>query len=293
MQESPSDTSPDLLRSSQPPATPSELREWGDPYTPSDNPFTQAPMALIAPSSQYSDNFSFSTPFQANAAQNGAQQAFRFRTQSPEPQGAQQPQSTPQGTQQPQTTPHPGTQKRGANSPLLPNRTKGKTVRFDPPPAIPFSFQSTNSDSSEKLVLQARDLLVKAYSATQSREKQAKLLDLLEVFREFTEHGRIRNTSSILATQVANLERATKKIESTKPASYAQAAKSTNQAVQQPQTQVSGAASSSTSNSSTQRNRAGATSSGFSTVKARKPREHSKLAPSRRCTLLQTDRLSA
>ena len=75
------------------------------------------------------------------------------------------------------------------------------------------SFRSTQEDRSIKLVLESRDLLVKAYSATQSRVKQARLLDLLEVFREFTEHGRIRNSTTILATQVANLEQATRKIE--------------------------------------------------------------------------------
>jgi hypothetical protein len=39
------------------------------------------------------------------------------------------------------------------------------------------------------------------------------LLDLLEVFREFTEKGRVRTTSSILTSQVANLESATRQIE--------------------------------------------------------------------------------
>lgn len=66
---------------------------------------------------------------------------------------------------------------------------------------------------SQELVLQARDLLIKAYSATSSRIEQTKLLDLIEVFREFTEYGKITKTSAILATQVANLEQATRKIE--------------------------------------------------------------------------------
>ena len=41
------------------------------------------------------------------------------------------------------------------------------------------------------LILQARDLIVKAYSTTQNRSIQARLLDLLEVFREYTEKGQI------------------------------------------------------------------------------------------------------
>jgi len=206
---------------------PGELSMLPSTPTPSNNIFS---WVQTAPSSQYSDNFLNSTPFQGHLL-NAAQAEAEY--QSP-PQGAQLPQFTPQGAQLPQHAPQgTRTEKRGANSPLLPNRTNGKTVRINPPPAIPYSFQSTfqsSSDSSEKLVLQARDLLVRAYSATQSQEKQTKLLDLFKVFREYTEHGRIRNTSSILATQVANLERATKKIETTKLTSYAQAVQSTNQA---------------------------------------------------------------
>ena len=62
-------------------------------------------------------------------------------------------------------------------------------------------------------ILQARDLIVQAYTLTTSRDEQSKLLDLIEVFREFTEKGRIQNASSILASQVTNLETATRQIE--------------------------------------------------------------------------------
>jgi hypothetical protein len=79
---------------------------------------------------------------------------------------------------------------------------------------------STQQDSlanqtriAQDLILEARDLLVQAYSASKLRTEQAKLLDLLEIFREYTEKGIIQKTSSILATQVANLEQATRKIE--------------------------------------------------------------------------------
>ena len=67
---------------------------------------------------------------------------------------------------------------------------------------------------SQELVYQARDLLVKACSLTNSRLEQSRLLDLIEIFREYTEKGVIQKTSSILTTQVASLELATKKIES-------------------------------------------------------------------------------
>ena len=71
----------------------------------------------------------------------------------------------------------------------------------------------TQPNSARDAILQARDLIVQAYSYTKSREEQSKLLDLLEVFREFTERGRIQNASSILASQVAHLESATQQIE--------------------------------------------------------------------------------
>ena len=53
---------------------------------------------------------------------------------------------------------------------------------------------------AREAILLARDLVVQAYSLTQAREEQAKLLDLLEVFREYTERGRIQAALSILAT---------------------------------------------------------------------------------------------
>lgn len=73
---------------------------------------------------------------------------------------------------------------------------------------------ATQPDSARNAILQARDLIVQAYSLTKSRDEQSKLLDLLEVFREFTEKGRIQNASSIIASQISNLETATRQIES-------------------------------------------------------------------------------
>ena len=50
------------------------------------------------------------------------------------------------------------------------------------------------------LILNARDLIVQAYTLTKVHEEQLKLLDLLEVFREYTERGRIQAASSIIAS---------------------------------------------------------------------------------------------
>jgi hypothetical protein len=71
----------------------------------------------------------------------------------------------------------------------------------------------SQASSAREAIFQARDLLVQAYTLTQSREEQAKLLDLLEVFREYTEKGRLQTASTIIASQVANLETATRQIE--------------------------------------------------------------------------------
>lgn len=101
----------------------------------------------------------------------------------------------------------PQSRKRGpslANPPNRPTKEARTTTQQNSP---------TNPNQAQLLILEARDLLVKAYSASNSRIEQTRLLDLLEIFREYTEKGVIQKTSSILATQVANLEQATRKIE--------------------------------------------------------------------------------
>jgi hypothetical protein len=54
---------------------------------------------------------------------------------------------------------------------------------------------------------------VKANTLTTAREEQVRLLDLLEVFRVYTETGHLENASSIIASQVASLEVGTRKME--------------------------------------------------------------------------------
>ncbi|PMD65267.1 uncharacterized protein K444DRAFT_499792, partial [Hyaloscypha bicolor E] len=68
-------------------------------------------------------------------------------------------------------------------------------------------------NEAKLLIREARSLIVKAISITTSHDQQSRLLDLVEIFREYTEFGRIRHTSTLLASQVANLENATKRIE--------------------------------------------------------------------------------
>jgi hypothetical protein len=67
--------------------------------------------------------------------------------------------------------------------------------------------------SINDLILQARSLIVKAAGLTKAHEEQTRLLDLIEVFREYTEKGKVTTSSRIIASQVANLELTTRKID--------------------------------------------------------------------------------
>ena len=92
--------------------------------------------------------------------------------------------------------------KHGLSSSGLTSLGSDSTNHIDKEPRT----STSNSTSARDLVLQAKDLLVKAYTYTSFREEQSKLLDLLEIFREYTEKGRIQAVSSILASQVSNLK---------------------------------------------------------------------------------------
>jgi hypothetical protein len=91
--------------------------------------------------------------------------------------------------------------KRGPSSPLIDNRHSRNTP------------QNPNQ-AAKRAILEARDLLVEAYTLTTSKVEQAKLLDLLEVFREYTENGKLQKASNIISSQIANLETTTRQIES-------------------------------------------------------------------------------
>ena len=96
--------------------------------------------------------------------------------------------------------------------PIQPIRKRGIGPLSNQTNKTPRFSQETNK-SPRDLILNARDLIVQAYTLTKAREEQSKLLDLLEVFREYTERGRIQAASSIIASQVAHLETATRQIE--------------------------------------------------------------------------------
>ena len=66
----------------------------------------------------------------------------------------------------------------------------------------------------ESAILEARDLIVLASTLTNSRDEQTRLLDLLSIFREYTEKGSLFKASTIITSQIANLESATRQLAS-------------------------------------------------------------------------------
>jgi hypothetical protein len=85
-----------------------------------------------------------------------------------------------------------------------------------PPLSGPFTFTSRTSfpttalpqvASCDEAVSIARDMLIQASTLADTKHRQSMLLDLLEVFRDFTENGRVnKHGVSLLASQVSNLE---------------------------------------------------------------------------------------
>lgn len=58
----------------------------------------------------------------------------------------------------------------------------------------------------QKAIREARKLLIKAFLLIKAYREQSKILDLLEIFKEYTETEKVLSASRIVATQVANLE---------------------------------------------------------------------------------------
>jgi hypothetical protein len=167
-------------------------------------------------------------------------------------------------------------------------------------------FEVPISDNIRNTILEARDLIIKAYTLSQSRDEQSKLLDLVEVFREYTELGRIRHTSSILATQIANLEQTSRKIDNqakNQPsqstwANIAKLAKSAKPAISANSANLTDLNSTGpiiqnwTKVTNQKKDKAG-TSPNTSSSFRNKIKENRKLALSKRCTLLQARNVQA
>jgi hypothetical protein len=63
-------------------------------------------------------------------------------------------------------------------------------------------------------ILEARDLLVKAAGLTKEYDEQTRLLDLIEIFREYAEKRKVLKTSNIIILQIISLENTTRRIKS-------------------------------------------------------------------------------
>ncbi|KAI0994262.1 hypothetical protein K3495_g13920 [Podosphaera aphanis] len=71
-------------------------------------------------------------------------------------------------------------------------------------------------DQPEECISTARDLLIKAAHLTDSRSKQTKILDLLNIFREYLEKdGNLPRDVSVLSSQLQRLEQTTQVLETT------------------------------------------------------------------------------
>ena len=73
--------------------------------------------------------------------------------------------------------------KRGVSPTILSATQPSKMVKIAAPCTIKHTFETA--------IFEARDLLVKAYGLTNDKIKQAAVLDLVQVFRSFTEEGKV------------------------------------------------------------------------------------------------------
>lgn len=55
------------------------------------------------------------------------------------------------------------------------------------------------------LIFKARDLIVKAASLTNNRQEQTNLLDLVQIFREYTEQGTVLTSTKLIANRASEL----------------------------------------------------------------------------------------
>ncbi|KYG39650.1 hypothetical protein M433DRAFT_10356, partial [Acidomyces richmondensis BFW] len=78
------------------------------------------------------------------------------------------------------------------------------------------------------LIYKARDLIVKAASLTKNRQEQTNLLDLVHIFREYTEQGTVLSSTKLIANRASELTAVAKAATSairTQTATYADAVK--------------------------------------------------------------------
>ena len=117
---------------------------------------------------------------------------------------------------------------------VLPTKKRQNPFVFSSPMSIRPAKRATSpqdSSTAQEKIQQARQLLIEAASLLGSNNKeQTRVLDLLEIFRDYVEKKAIPTAAKIIATQVANLEATSKKmaIQSQK-ATFAQALRQPSQ----------------------------------------------------------------
>ena len=92
-----------------------------------------------------------------------------------------------------------------------PSSPSSRSQRTRNPPTANFTFQQSplkQTISSVKEGIQgARDLLVQAANLCSSNDEQTRILDLIEILRDYTEFGRIKKQElSILKSQISHLD---------------------------------------------------------------------------------------
>ncbi|EDN95916.1 hypothetical protein SS1G_12121 [Sclerotinia sclerotiorum 1980 UF-70] len=87
------------------------------------------------------------------------------------------------------------------------------TLQFNNKRRRPPSHSEPHINSPKEAIQKARSLLILAASLEEDTEEQSKVLDLIEIFREYLEKGKLTKASNIIISQISHLENATKRIE--------------------------------------------------------------------------------
>ncbi|APA06571.1 predicted protein [Sclerotinia sclerotiorum 1980 UF-70] len=68
------------------------------------------------------------------------------------------------------------------------------------------SHSEPHINSPKEAIRKARDLLILAASLKEDTEEQSKVLDLIEIFREYLKKGKLTKASNIIISQISHLE---------------------------------------------------------------------------------------
>ena len=83
----------------------------------------------------------------------------------------------------------------------------------------PTLLEALKGKSSREHILLARDILLQASITEENQEEKLRILDLVEIFRDYTEKKRLKSATKILASQISDLEKVAKNLRNTpKPA---------------------------------------------------------------------------